>query len=315
MRNLRAALTLTAALTAFVPHSAEATEAAAGRYTPGLYALPGAGIVPPIPGAYWGVSNIIYTGSADFDIPIGNNIAAGIDATMWTTALAGVFVPKLELGGNWTYAFSMVLPFGRMETSATVGPFERTDVAGGLGDIQITPLLFGWHNDTGNAFFSTGLTVTAPTGVYDPDKIAFVGLGYWSFTPYVAATYVDPTYGIDYSARFGIDFNTRNPDTDYYSGALAHLDMSITKNLTDSFSLGFATGVLYQIEDDDSERTAFTDLTDGFKGRSVGVGPVLKYKAKFDETEVDFTLSWSHEVHVENRMKGDVVYLNASGKF
>ncbi|MFC5066918.1 SphA family protein [Flaviflagellibacter deserti] len=312
MRNVHAALTLTAALAAVAPHPAEATEGAAGRYMPGLYAQPGAGIVPPFPGAYWGVSNIVYSGSANFNIPIGDNIAAGVDATVWTTALGGVFVPKLELGGNWTYAVSMVLPFGRMETAAFVGPFERTDVLGGLGDIQITPLLFGWHNDTGNTFFSAGLTVTAPTGNYDPDKIAFVGMNYWSFTPYVAATHIDAAHGIDYSAKFGIDFNTTNPDTDYYSGAMAHLDVAITKSLTERFSAGIFTGVLYQIEDDDS---TFADLVGGFKGRSVAVGPVLKYKAKIDDAEVDFSFSWAPEVHVENRLKGDAFYFNMSGKF
>lgn len=42
----------------------------------------------------------------------------------------------------------------------------------------------------------------------------------------------------------------------------------------------------------------------------------LWYKAKFDEhTEVDFTLKWAHEVEVENRMKGNAVALQISGKF
>jgi hypothetical protein len=55
---------------------------------------------------------------------------------------------------------------------------------------------------------------------------------------------------------------------------------------------------------------------DGFKGRSVAVGPLAQYTAKFgDNTEIDFSLSWAHELEVENRMEGNAVFLSAYGKF
>ena len=41
-----------------------------------------------------------------------------------------------------------------------------------------------------------------------------------------------------------------------------------------------------------------------------------KYKAKFGEnTEIDFSLRWLHEVEVENRMMGAVLLFDLSGKF
>jgi hypothetical protein len=303
------------ATTGLAVPSAYATESAAGRYLPGIYALPGAGIVPPFPGSYWAVSNAFYSGTASAAIPVGDNdIAVGLDATMWITALAGLYVPKLDLPGNWTYAFQFVLPFGRTEATADVLAFQRTDDLAGLGDLQITPLLFGWHNTTADTFFSAGLTVTVPSGAYDPDIIAFVGLNYWTLTPTLGFTHLDAANGMDYSAKFGIDINTENEATDYYSGAMAHLDLAVTKSLTEQFSVGVLAGILYQFEDDDS---TFADTRpDGFKGRSVAVGPIVKYKAKFDEgREVDFSLSWASELDVKNRLEGDAVYFNISGKF
>ncbi len=314
MRNLHAALALTAALAAIVPHSAEATEAVAGRYVPGAYAAPGAGIVPPYPGMYWAESNVFYQGNASGQVPFGNQvIAVGLEATLVQSVFAGLYVPKQDLPGNWTYAFSAAIPVGWSKGTADVLLFERTDEVAGLGDIAVMPLLFGWHNDQGDTFFSAGLNITAPSGRWEQGSLAFIGLNYWTFTPLFGFTHIDATNGIDYSAKLGFDINTPNDDTDYYSGVMAHLDLSITKSITDQLSFGAIAGFLEQIEDDDG--TFADNRPDGFKGRSIAVGPLVKYKAKFDETEVDFTLSWAHEVEVKNRTKGDAVFLSASGKF
>ncbi|RWQ63322.1 transporter [Mesorhizobium sp.] len=293
---------------------AGATEAVAGRYIPGLYAAPGAGIVPPVPGVYWGISNVYYHGKASTEVPIGDNaVAFGLEADMWTTALAAVYVPELHLPGNWTYAVQAVVPIGWTRAQATLGSLGTEQDVTGLGDVAISPLVFGWHNDALNTFFSASLTVTAPTGEWKNGDIAFIGLNYWTFTPAIGFTRLVPEYGLDLSAKFGIDINTKNEDTDYYSGAMAHLDLAVTKSLTENFSVGGLAGFLYQIEDD---RGTFADTHDGFRGRSIAIGPFVKYKAKFGKaTEIDFDLRWAHEVEVENRMKGNAVFFDISGKF
>ena len=155
--------------------------------------------------------------------------------------------------------------------------------------------------------------MTAPTGVWEEGRIAFIGLNYWTFSPNIGFTRLIPEHGLDLSAYLGVDINTRNPDTDYYSGAMAHLDLSVTKSVTENLSFGAIAGFLYQVEDDDS---AFADARNGFKGRAIAVGPLVQYKATFDEDfEVYFKLSWAHEIEVENRLKGDGVFLEVSGKF
>lgn len=295
-------------------NDAQATEAAAGRYIPGAFAGPGMGIVPPLPGAYWSMLNVYYHGEAGTDVPFGgNSVAVGLSTDMWITALAGIYVPGIDLPGNWTYAVQGVLPIGWMGAEASVGPFGIRQEEGGLGDIAVTPVLLGWHSDAMDSFFSTSLTIAAPTGVWEDGRLAFVGLNYWTFTPAVAYTRLWQEQGVDFSANLGIDINTRNPDTDYYSGAMAHLDLSLTKQVSENWSLGVIGGVLYQFQDDDSP---FADANDGFKGRSVAVGPLVKYKARFGEgTEVDMTFKWSHELDVKNRMEGDAIVFQLSGKF
>ena len=112
---------------------ANATEAVAGRYIPGLYADSGAGIVPPMPGVYWGISNAFYSGEANTGVPIGNkNVAFGLKADMWTTALAAVYVPDLHLPGNWTYAVQAVVPFGWTRAQASLGPLSVEQNVGAL---------------------------------------------------------------------------------------------------------------------------------------------------------------------------------------
>ena len=106
--------------------TAAATEGVAGRYIPGAYAGPGAGIVPPMPGTYWAISNLYYHGEAGGEVPFGNNtIALGLEADMWATIFAGVYVPELDLPGNWTYAVQGAVPVGWTRATANVGPFEQ----------------------------------------------------------------------------------------------------------------------------------------------------------------------------------------------
>lgn len=310
--KIRSLLVLVAALSA--PEVADAAEAAAGRYVPGAFATPGAGIVPPVPGIYWGWSNVYYHGDAEGTVPFGeSSIAAGLKGDTVASILAGVFVPNWSLPGNWTYAAQIAFPLGYTRAEAMVGPADVTEDVAGLGDIALTPILLGWHNDTNDLWMSAGLTITAPTGEYEAGSLAFIGLNYWTFTPSIGITKLLPEHGLDLSAKAGVDINTTNPDTGNYSGATAHLDLAVTKSITENWQVGAISGFLYQFEDDDSDFANARE--DGFRGRSIAIGPLVQYKADFGESEIDFSLSWAHEVTVENRMKGDAVFFNVSGKF
>jgi hypothetical protein len=308
---------LTGVIAFLPPEFAYAPEAAAGRYIPGVFAQPGAGVVPPVPGFYWGVSHLVYDGSAsaNIDVPIGDDLVFGLKARLFSTVIGGMMVPDFDLPGNWTYAVQVGVPLVNWSWArADLNTLTRIDEKVAFGDMSFTPVLLGWHNEALDTFFNVGLTVFAPTGFWAKDNIAIIGLNYWTFTPAIGFTRIWAEEGIDFSMKAGIDLNTTNKATDYYSGAMAHFDASLTKNLTENFALGVFGGVLWQVEDDRGGN-GLADRLDGFRGRQLTVGPLLKYKAKFDRTEIDFTLSWAPEFYTKNRLEGNAVFLNASGKF
>lgn len=138
------------------------------------------------------------------------------------------------------------------------------------------------------------------------------GMNYWTFSPNVSYTYFDPARGLDFSVNAGIDFNTENPDTDYHSGTMTHLDALVIKHFNERFSAGIFGSVLYQLEDDEG---GLADRLDGFKGRSYAIGPIITYEAGPKERPINIALSWAPEFGGKNRPKGNAVYLSVSGSF
>lgn len=302
--------TATSAILLLLPAAAFATEAAMGRYIPGAFAIPGVGVLPPVPGVYWQSSNVYYHGEADknLNIPIGGTTQFGLKGDIAATNFTAIWVPELELGNNLTFGMSATIPLQYMKVSASLGPLGTSDETTSLGDIMFAPML-GWHS--GTHFVTASLRIFAPTGKYDVDALANNGLNYWTISPNLAYTYIDPKRGMDYSIIAGVDFNTENPATDYRSGAMFHLDAVATKSFSNGFGVGLFGSILYQFEDDKGAPPAL----DGFKGRSFSIGPVLKYAAGTKEHPINMSLSWAPEFDVKNRLEGNGFYFNISGSF
>lgn len=96
MHNVSKLILIGAALTAFslpVP----AIEGAFGRTVPGLWIMPRAGVVGPKPGFSFTVMPIGYEGSMS---AIGGSRKTG---ELVAVAIAGVAVPRIDVGGNSNY--------------------------------------------------------------------------------------------------------------------------------------------------------------------------------------------------------------------
>ncbi|WEK49665.1 MAG: transporter [Candidatus Kaistia colombiensis] len=294
-----------------LPSAAAATEAAMGRYTPGLFVMPGVGIVPPIPGVYWQSSSFAYFGSAgkDLGIPIGGTTHFGLSGDIIATSMTGLWVPDIQLGNNLTLAISGTLPVGYMSAKASLGRFDASDHAAGLGDIMIAPTI-GWHQ--GADFVSASVRIYAPTGWYEKDHLSNIGLNYWTFSPTLGYTHLDPTLGLDFSVLAGLDINTENPATNYTSGLMAHIDASLSKKFENNFGIGVFASALVQVTKDTGGLAAELD---GFEGRSYAIGPMLTYVGGSKESPVNFSLNWAPEFGVKNRLEGNAVYFNVSGAF
>lgn len=294
----------------FAGSSARATESAFGRYIPGVFAGPASEIVPPVPGFYLQSSAFYYTASAgqQLQAPFGRTLHSNISVDFFNFAVSGVWVPNWSPAEGVNVALGLTLPLQRLEIDAKVGRFSISDTSAGLGDIAMTAAI-GWHG--GRHLVAANVMVYMPTGPYDSDDLANIGLNCWTFTPNLAYTYINPEAHIDFSFTGGVDLNTRNPATDYRSGALAHGDATLLWTFDNGLGVGVFGSALYQISDDQGE---LADKLDGFRGRSFAIGPMLKYSAP-GEHGVTVNLNWAPEFHVKNRVEGDAFYLNIIARF
>ncbi len=310
MGRLYKAVVAGAILTASI-QAAEATEAGFGRYIPGFFAGPASEIVPPEPGFYWQSSTFYYFGTAakNPSFPFGGALQTGIKASFLGTAISGIWVSDWIPSNGVTVGLGVTIPVGTARVSADLGRLRLKDTDTGLGDILIIPTI-GYHN--GPHFFAANIGIYAPTGHYDHKNLANIGLNVWTFTPSLAYTYINPELGIDFSMVGGIDINTTNPKTKYRSGALAHVDATLLKTFSNGIGVGIFGSILYQLADDRGE---LADKLDGFRGRSFAIGPMIKYSVPNDKHQLSAAINWAPEFGVENRLKGNAVYLNISGRF
>ena len=287
-----------------------ATENGFGRYIPGVFAGPASEIVPPVPGFYWQHSTFYYTASAQksLKIPMGRNVTTKLETEFFSTSFSGVWVPDWTPAENFNVALGLTLPVQVLRVKGSVGRFSETDHSSGLGDIVITPAI-GWHS--GPHLASLNLSIYLPTGPYDSNALANIGMNYWTFSPSLAYTYINPEAHVDFSFVGGVDINTRNNSTNYRSGAMAHADATLLRTFDNGLGVGVFGGMLYQVSDDQGP---LAEELGGFKGRSFAIGPMIKYTGK-TQHDVTATFNWAPEFGVKNRLEGNAWYLNLTARF
>jgi hypothetical protein len=109
-------------------------------------------------------------------------------------------------------------------------------------------------------------------------------------------------------------FNTENPDTDYRSGTLVHLEGSVQQLIPAGkgfLSLGLEGFWVEQVTADSGQRPILGD----FKGRTAGLGPVLGYVLPLGQQNFVTELRWLRELDTKNRLEGDYVWLKLVYQF
>ena len=203
------------------------------------------------------------------------------------------------------------LPFLYVRTTATVevrGPKQTRSARiqeddFGFSDMVVTPVILGWS--AGYFHWSTGLSIYAPTGQYSPNDLAPLGKNFWTFEPFVAATYLNTKYGQEASLQIAFDANTVNSATDYHSGCQLNIEWLLAQHLPYGFSVG-VTGFIYQQVTADSGNG-----TTGLAG-TYAVGPSIGYTWK---NKLSVSGQWLYEFDVGNRFQGSVASLVASWTF
>ncbi len=302
---------------AWASAGAMATEGALGRPITGMQITPFVGIVPPEAGMQWSLGYVAYDGriGASRQAPIAGEVALGLEADVDLYSATGVYVwPTGE--GRWNYASMLTVPYIMPEVTATldVGGLQRqvSDSASNLFDLYFAPFIASYHVSQVE-HWSLGLYVYAPTAEYDPDRLANPGLNVWTVSPGVGYTKLLQAGTLEFSALGAVDFYSRNDDTDYRNGAVWRLDAMLVKRTPGGWGFGGVGGWIQQLQDD-SGPTA--DRLDGFRGRSLGLGPVVTYGRKWQGGEhLDLTLRYVREFNVRNRFKGEPLMVSASFGF
>ncbi|MCF7752158.1 transporter [Bacillus subtilis subsp. subtilis] len=298
--------------------AAHATEGALGRSITAMQITPYAGVIPPAPGMQWSLSYVAYDGkiSGSRQAPIAGRIALGLEADVSLTAATGVYVWPTH-AGKWNFASMLTVPYINADVTANLdGPLgsrrQVKDSASNLFDVYFAPVIAGYHIDPVQ-HLSFGLYVYAPTAKYDPGKLANPGLNVWTLSPSVGYTHLFQKGTLEFSVLGAVDWYSRNRDTDYKNGLVARTDALLIKRTASGWGFGGAAGWIQQVQDDGGDTA---DRLGGFKGRSLGLGPVLTYGRKWPGGEhLDLSVRYISEFSVRNRFEGDPWSVSISGGF
>jgi hypothetical protein len=289
---------------------ASGSEYGVSTYRPGLMDLY-PGILPP-PGTTIVKDLFLFQDASAAVVTEDGRIEVNTHTVTYTDAVFAAYVTKLSvLGANWAFGTIQMLRIASQ--SAASGPRggplrEQTSTIGGLGDGIFIPGMLSWN--FGQFHLMSALTFYAPTGSYVPKRIINTGLNRWAIEPDVGLTWLDHA-GHEASLYLGYTVNTRNPTDDYYSGQEFHADFAIAQYFANGFLFGMA-GYAFQQTTADRGSGA---ILGPFKGRVIGLGPLVGQTVAIREMPIHFTFKYDFEFAEQNRSFGDELWLTAAISF
>lgn len=290
-------LSLTVLLLTVSTDMVQAAEGGNTQYAPGSAQF-FAGAIPPYEGFYF-LSQTSYFESDRLNDSNGDRLPVDFQVKTLVETLRFMYVSDIEVGGAKLWG-QLVVPVVHLDLALP----GVSDTRFGVADITTTVGL-AWHPDQHQSFV-LGVDFALPTGSYDSDRAANIGLNHWSVQPTLGYHYLD-TEGLELGAVARIIFNSENPDTDYRSGNEFVLDYAVGWNFG-RFKIGATGYYLTQLTDDSGPMAA----VDGHRGRGFAIGPALTYNFT---PATQLSASWEHDVIAKNRAQGDTVWLNFASKF
>jgi hypothetical protein len=176
----------------------------------------------------------------------------------------------------------------------------------------LLPFNLGWTN--GDFKYGMAPMIFAPTGDYNQDQLANVGLGYWTFTPMLTFSWLSSKIGTEFSIFTGMDFNTKNTDADYQSGDIYHLDATLAQHLPLAGGFAGVGATAFYLKQFTGDSGSGARLG-SFEVESYGVGPTVSYARKFGKTQAVIDVQWLPQLHVENTTKGNFIWVKLAVAF
>lgn len=307
------------------PCNVFAAENGVGHYSPGAMAS----FIDAAPPGFATLNSFnFYDGSAGANrlLPLDGFAAANLQVTSYADLFALAYkTPYGILDGK--LAGAILVPYvwvdvrgqielngggsGRLDRGVT-----RSDSANGIGDTILIPFWLAWNR--GDFKWDVRFDVYAPTGEYNKSALANVGMNYWTFEPVASFSWISSKIGLEVSAYAGLDFNTTNDATDYLSGNVFHLDVTVAEHLPlfnkqyGFMGVGFNAFYWDQISGDSGSGA----VLGSFEGSTLGIGPVVSYiSPPICGHMLSAEVKWLPEIEVKNRLKGDYVWFKLALAF
>jgi hypothetical protein len=279
-------------------------------YSPGTQGDFSLAVLPEQPGFYLRNETLYYSGRNTFDMAGGGvGVVADLSAV--------VNIPRLTWSSGWEilgarYGAYLSVPFAYVDVETTVrqrkpggGEIvqQREGDRFGFTDFYLAPVMLDWT--IGSVDLMLLETATIPSGAYESDAFVNISRNYFALNSSVAATWRHPDGGPELDLRVGYILNAENPATDYRTGDELVADWTAAWRFDTNWSLGL-TGYAYEQVTGDSGDGASLG---GFKGRSVGLGPIVRYILTAGDRRFSLVAKWIHEIDARNRFEGDLFFL------
>lgn len=289
-----------------------ADEGGASVWLPGQFASFAA--VPGDPG--FSLETIFYVRSA--------SATAGADFSRGGGLLTGLRTNEQYLYVTPGYTFEdpvlrgqlylgLTFSAGRADTSVwgvLTGPGGRSisgsssDSTSGLSDLYPIASL-KWQRGDHNVM--TYAMASVPTGAYDPNRLAGVGLGHWAVDSGMGYTFMSSS-GFEFSVTAGLTYNFINPSTGYQSGMDGHIDFGTSYSFSDAFYVGAVAYIYNQVSPDTGGSLQLGD----FRSKVSGAGPQAGWSFAVGGVALDLNLRGYKEFAAQNRPEGWNAYLTLS---
>jgi hypothetical protein len=311
IRPLRIPVAIAALLTALsyagLPY---ASEYGISTYRPGLMDLY-SGMLPP-PGNGIVKNLFMFQDATAHVVTEDGRIEVRTHTVTYTDAVFAAYVTKVPvLGSHWAFGTIQMLRIASQSVDSGLhgGPLHnQSTTIGGLGDGIFIPGMLNWN--FGQFHLTGAFCFYAPTGQYNSARIISIGLNRWAFEPDVGLTWMDQG-GREASVFAGYTINTTNQATHYRSGDEFHADFALAQHFPNGFLLGIAGYALQQTTADNGPGA----ILGPFKGRVIGLGPLVGQTVRIGEIPINFTFKYDVEFAEQNRSTGNELWFTAAVHF
>lgn len=226
---------------------------------------------------------ITITGNLNADLDINLNMFAQLIALIWTPGVKvlGADYAFMALP-SWGYTRVDVKTTANATGTVSVGGITKTisasntveimDQDTGFGDLFVQPIWLNWKGKNYEIGASYGLW--CPTGFYDKDNIANVGMGF--LTQQLQATayyYPFGNHGTALMLRPTYEWNTKKIDKDVQPGQSCTLEYGIVHAINPRLELGLTGYNVWQVTEDHGSAA----INRGVLDRVNGFGATVTY--------------------------------------